>query len=152
ALIVLLIFSSAAQSAELSVGVATVDITPPQGYRMAGYFVERVNTGTHDPLLAKAIVFRQGERKAALVFCDLVAVTRNVADRARARASEKTGIPVGSIAVAATHSHTGPLYAGVLRDRFHRKAVAATGKDSHEELNYPALLVEKIAGVIGRAH
>lgn len=152
ALIVWFVIASAAQSAELSVGVATADITPPQGYRMAGYFVERVNTGTHDPLLAKAIVFRQGERKAALVFCDLVAVTRTVADRARARASEKTGILADHIAVAATHSHTGPLYAGVLRDRFHRKAVAATGKDTHEALDYPALLGERIAGAIVRAH
>jgi hypothetical protein len=152
ALFLILWLTTSVHSEELSVGVATADITPPRGYRMAGYFVERVNTGTHDPLLAKCIVFRQGDRKAALVFCDLISITRDVSDRARARASEKTGIPADKIAVAATHSHTGPLYAGVLRDRFHRKAVAREGNDPQEAVDYPALLVEKISGTIVRAH
>src|SRR6185312_2157603 len=98
-------------AAEIQVGLATEDITPPRGYRMAGYFVERINTGTHDPLLAKAIVFRQADRQGAIVFCDLVSVTAEVSRRARARASQDTGIPVANIAIAATHSHTGPLYA-----------------------------------------
>jgi hypothetical protein len=39
--------------AELTIGIATVDITPPIGYRMCGYFFERPSTGTHDPLLAR---------------------------------------------------------------------------------------------------
>ena len=49
---------SPAQS--FSVGVAEIDITPPVGYRLAGYFNERLATGTHDPLHAKAIMLRQG--------------------------------------------------------------------------------------------
>jgi len=44
-----------AREAGLRVGVAEVDITPPKGHRMAGYFHERLNTGTKDPLKAKAI-------------------------------------------------------------------------------------------------
>src|SRR6185295_3018270 len=36
--------------APLRVGTADVDITPPMGYRMAGYFYARLNTGTKDPL------------------------------------------------------------------------------------------------------
>src|SRR4051812_4188603 len=58
----------------LRAGVSVVDITPPSGYRMAGYYSERRNTGTHDPLLAKAVVFQQGDVKAALVECDLVSM------------------------------------------------------------------------------
>lgn len=141
-----------AQGAELSVGVATEDITPPRGYRMAGYFVERFNTGTLDPLLAKAIVFRQEQVQAALVLCDLVAVTPDVSLRARSQASRKTGIPVDNIAIAATHSHTGPLYAGVLRERFHKKAVEANGRDPREEVDYVATLVDRIAEAIVKAH
>ncbi len=144
-------FALPAHAAELGVGVATVDITPPRGYRMAGYFSERINTGTHDPLLAKAIVFRQGDRQAALVFCDLVAVPGDLTARARALAARKSGISAGSIAVAATHSHTGPLYYGVLRDRFHKKAIAEQGRDPHEAVDYSAELVKKIAGAIVNA-
>ena len=136
------------RAGELSAGVATVDITPPRGYRMAGYFAERVNTGTRDPLLAKAIVFRQGEVQAALVFCDLVSVPRAVATRARDEASRRTGIPASRIAVAATHSHTGPLYHGVLRTKFHDRAVAGSGVDEKEAVDYPALLVNKVAEAV----
>jgi hypothetical protein len=153
-LVAVLLSAGLTQSAtaeDLRVGVATVDITPPRGYRMAGYFAERVNTGTRDPLLAKAIVFRQGDRRAALVFCDLVAVPGGVSGPARARAAEATGIPAANIAVAATHSHTGPLYYGVLRERFHKKALAAQGRDPHEEVDYAAQLAERISTAIARA-
>src|SRR5205823_3183207 len=115
--------AAGAPAAELEAGVATADITPPRGYRMAGYFSERTNTATKDPLLAKAIVLRQGDQRAALVFCDLVGIPRDVSSRARALAETRTGIPAGNIAICATHSHTGPLYFGVLRAYFHRRAV-----------------------------
>lgn len=141
----------AVQAAEIEVGVATADITPPRGYRMAGYYSERRNTGTHDPLQAKAIVFRQGKEQAALVFCDLVAVPQDVATSARDAAGRKSGIPASRIAVAATHSHTGPLFDGVLRTLLHNRAVAAKGKDEAESVDYPQLLVDKIAGAVEAA-
>src|SRR5436190_5656021 len=62
----------------LKIGAAEIDITPPTGHRMAGYFDERLATGVHDPLKAKALVIQQGDRKIALVFCDLVGLSRNV--------------------------------------------------------------------------
>jgi DNA-directed RNA polymerase subunit beta' len=64
-------------------GVAVVGITPPVGYRMSGYFNERLSTGIKDPLNAKAIVFRQGETQAAIVVCDLIGMTAEVTDKAR---------------------------------------------------------------------
>ena len=48
-----------AQTAPLSVGLAEIEITPPLGYRMDGYFAERLSTGTKDPLKARALVFQQ---------------------------------------------------------------------------------------------
>jgi neutral ceramidase len=141
----------AAKAAEIEAGVATVDITPPEGYRMAGYFNERLSTGTHDPLQAKALVFRQGDREAALVFCDLVGIPRPIADRARSRASAASGIPVARIAVAATHSHTGPLFFGAMRTLLHEKAVAATGNDPRETFDYPAHLAEGVARAVATA-
>ena len=136
---------------EIVAGAAAVEITPPKGFRMAGYFAERFNTGTRDPLFAKALVFIQGDRQAALVFCDLVSVPRAVATRARVEASRRTGIPVARIAVAATHSHTGPLYDGVLRTGFHKKAVAERGKDDVESVDYPAFLVDRVADAVKSA-
>ena len=104
---------------EFSAGAAVVDITPPVGYRMCGYFSERLSTGVKDPLLAKALVLRQGDLQAAIVCCDLIGVPRGIALRARKAASEKTGIPAANIAITGTHSHTGPLFFGALRNFFH---------------------------------
>ena len=114
---------------ELLIGAAEVDITPPAGHRMAGYFDERLATGTHDPLKAKAIVIQQGPETIALVFCDLVGLSLNVTTNARAQAERKTGIPVSHIVISATHSHTGPLFDDVRRHYFHEAAVAKHGHD-----------------------
>src|SRR5262245_38508008 len=59
---------------ELKAGIAVADITPPPEYRMSGYFSERISSGTHDPLSAKAIYFANGGEQAVLVFCDLVGI------------------------------------------------------------------------------
>jgi hypothetical protein len=73
----------ATQAEDLQAGFATADITPPIGYRMSGYFNERLSTGTHDPLHAKAMVLRQGDVKAVIVICDLIGLSRNVTGKAR---------------------------------------------------------------------
>ena len=128
----------------LRVGVAEVDITPPLGYRMAGYYHERKNTGTKDKLKAKAIVLAQGETKIALVFCDLIGVPASVSTKARERASSMTGIPAANISIAATHSHTGPLYYGIM----HKILVDRSGP---ADFDYPSMLVDRIAGTIVNA-
>lgn len=133
---------------ELRAGVAVVDVTPPVPYRMCGYFEERVSTGVKDPLLAKAIVFEQGETSAALVFCDLIGVPRSITAKARLQASEATGIPPEHIAVMATHSHTGPSYYDALRDHYHQRAIERTGKDPLEAVDYGAELTSKLVEAI----
>jgi hypothetical protein len=138
-------------AAEFQAGVAVVDITPPKGYRMSGYFNERLNTGVKDPLAAKAIFFRQDETQAALVVCDLIGMTAEVTNRARKLASEKTGIPAENIAITATHSHTGPLYFGALREYFHARAVEKHGRDPQEESPYAQTLEAKLVEVIVKA-
>src|SRR4051794_32122207 len=148
----LLACKTPARAADLEAGVAAVEITPPKGYRMAGYYAERLSTGTHDPLYAKALVFRQGGRQAALVFCDLVGVPRAVASRARERAGAATGIPVANIAVAATHSHTGPLFFGAMHTHLHEKAIAPEGRAPREEFASPAHRAARVAGVVANAH
>src|SRR6476659_9275246 len=73
-------------TAGIQIGAAEIDITPPIGHRMAGYFDERLATGVHDPLKAKAIVMKQGDERIALVFCDLVGVSLTVTTNARSQA------------------------------------------------------------------
>ncbi|MDB6123792.1 MAG: hypothetical protein JWQ71_2785 [Pedosphaera sp.] len=137
---------------QLKAAMAEIDITPPAGHRMAGYYDERLATGTHDPLKAKAIVLQQGSEKIALVFCDLVGLSLNITTNARAAASKITGIPVSHIVIAATHSHTGPLFDDVRRFYFHKAAVEKYGKDPQEKIYYPKFLEERLTKVIAQAN
>ncbi len=102
--------SGAAEPPALRIGMAEVDITPPEAFPMAGYYFERKATGTRDPLKAKAIVFRSDTEQAAFVACDLIGIAKDLSVAVRRRASEKTGIPAAHIVLAATHSHTAPDY------------------------------------------
>ncbi len=94
----------------IEVGMAEMDITPPLGYPMAGYYHERLATGKKDPLKAKAIVFRQGDITGAIITCDLIGISVDLSDAVRVKLCEKTKIKVEYIAITATHSHTAPDY------------------------------------------
>lgn len=88
----------------MKVGVSKIDITPPIGYP-----VHKIpSIGVLDPLEVKTIVLNQGEIYAALVLADLFYVSSNLSTTVRKLASEKTGIPVSNICVAATHTHADP--------------------------------------------
>jgi len=137
---------------ELTAGLAVIDITPPIPYRMSGYFRERLSTGTSNPLCAKAIVLRQGDERAALVFCDIIGLSLDVSSRVRRQVAKQSGIPAANILIAATHSHTGPLYFGALRKYFHDLAVAKHGSDPYEKVDYSSELVAKIVKVITQAN
>jgi len=141
-----------AEGAPLQGGLATIDITPPVGWRMSGYFYERLSTGVHDPLQAKALALRQGDERAILVFCDLIGVPAQVSSGVRNEASRRTGIPAANIMIAATHTHTGPLYYGALRQYFHDKAVRENGKDPFEAVNYREILEARLVSLILQAN
>ncbi len=137
---------------ELNAGIASIDITPPIGYRMSGYFHERLSNGILNPLHAKAIVLRQGKESAALVFCDIIGLSPDVSSRARKKAAKKTGIPSANILITATHTHTGPLYFGALRKHLHDLTVAKHGSDPCEKVDYPSELITKLVKVITEAN
>lgn len=130
----------------LQVGVAETDITPPQGFLMAGYYHERKATGTIDPLKAKAMVFRSGKQQAAIVVCDLTGIAVDLSTEVRRRASAKTGIPVGHIVVSATHSHTAPDYTRDLYEHLGGKSGPT------DQPRYAVKLIDGIAEAITKAH
>ncbi|MCD6395655.1 MAG: neutral/alkaline non-lysosomal ceramidase N-terminal domain-containing protein [Planctomycetes bacterium] len=135
----------------LQAGIAVVDITPPTGYRMSGYFRERLSTGTLNPLKAKAFVLKHGGEKVAMVSCDIIGLPLAVTSKARQLASARTGIPAENILIAATHTHTGPLYWGTLRKHFHDKAIAESGHDPREKIDYAVQLTERIIEAVCKA-
>ena len=107
--LLLLAVSVAAAGQDLRIGTAEVDITPPVGAPMAGYYISRVSTGTHDPLHAKAFVLSDGRTTVAIVACDLVALPRDISEEAREIVQAKIHLAPDHIMITATHAHTTPV-------------------------------------------
>jgi len=150
-LVAIVMWSAVAQETQFQVGLAEIDITPPVGYRMDGYFYERLNTGQRDPLKAKAVVFQQGATRAALVVSDLLGMPQSMSSEVRALAAKRTGIPAANIAITATHTHTGPLFAGERARVFSEQAAAKFGTDPLAAVKYPEALRDKLVEVIAAA-
>ncbi|MGM0495007.1 MAG: hypothetical protein ACQER1_18885, partial [Armatimonadota bacterium] len=93
---------------EIRAGSARLEITPPLGTALAGYFSPRISDRVEDPLFAKALVLESGGERVALVSCDVICMPAAIADPARELVEERTGIPAGNVLICATHTHTGP--------------------------------------------
>lgn len=114
--------------AELRVGSAMVDITPPPGMpfqvpQVPPYPVVPAQ-GTHDPLYAKAVVFETGGTKAAVVACDLTSIPLAMITTARAEVARVCSVPPENVMISAVHTHTVPN----IRPRFFQNATAAQMK------------------------
>ena len=108
-LVCVVLMGSAATAADFRAGAAKVDITPPPGAPMAGYYHNRAAAGVHDPLHAKAIVVEKDGVTAAFVACDLASLPRPIAEDARRRISASLKLPPERVMISATHTHTGPV-------------------------------------------
>ena len=97
-----------AAQAGFEVGFARVDVTPPLGTELSGYFHKRVSDGVLDALEAHALAFSDGTNKAVVISVDVISL-RAYAELYRAGVAKATGLPPEAIFLAATHTHTGPV-------------------------------------------
>ena len=90
-------------------GFARVDITPPLGTPIVGYFEERHAQGVLDNLEANALAVSDGERTAVLIAADLLGI-EGVAfnGELRRQIAAAVNIPPEAVYVHSTHTHTGP--------------------------------------------
>jgi hypothetical protein len=93
---------------DIRAGAAQVEITPPVGTSLAGYFHDRVSEGVRDPLRAHALILESAGEKMALVSCDLICLSRDTVEPAKRIIEQQTGIPPSNVLICATHTHTGP--------------------------------------------
>ncbi len=138
-LLLSLAVSATLQAGTARVGVASVDITPPLGIPMAGYYHERGADGVNDPLFCKALVIESGGERAAFVVLDLISVTRSITDQTRSAVAQATGIPGERVMISATHAHTGPELAN------RGKRSSDMGGQSQLATDYTEGLAAKIA-------
>lgn len=91
----------------LKVGFSAVDITPPLGIYIPGYFKYREAKRILDPLEARCVAFSDGETTALLLALDTLQVEDGVVAEAKAAIAAATGIPGEAVFLHATHTHTG---------------------------------------------
>jgi hypothetical protein len=102
-----------------------------------GGFLPARATKVNDPIRAKCLVLDDGASRLAIVVVDSCMMPRELLDRAKVLAREKTGIPIDRMLISATHTHSAPAAMGAL----------GTPADA----NYVAILPSRIAESIERA-
>ena len=94
-------------AAGLMAGFGRVDLEPPAGHSLAGYFSPRPCEGVLDPVEANCVALSDGSRSALLYSLDLVEV-KGLCDRWRREIAAATGVAPESVYIACTHTHTAP--------------------------------------------
>lgn len=97
----------------LKAGFARIDITPPLGIEVAGYYEKRVADGVIDPLLATAVVFDDGEKKGVVLAVDIIGISNVISAHIRSEIAKKLDIDSDAVFITASHIHTGPKTPGI---------------------------------------
>ena len=92
----------------LMTGFARIDITPPMGIDIVGYFIKRNAEGVLDDLEANAVAVAFGDKKVLLISVDHCGLFKSILDGYKKAINEKTGVPIDAIYIHSTHTHTGP--------------------------------------------
>lgn len=114
----------------LKAGFSRVDITPPLGIYINGYYIDRYAEQILDPLEINCLALECNTVRTALIAVDNMGIHRDILDPIRAEVSRETGLPFDAIFVHTTHSHT----CGTI----------TTGKDGPIEQVYKALFRDRL--------
>ncbi|MBQ7847928.1 MAG: hypothetical protein IJ344_06525, partial [Clostridia bacterium] len=90
----------------LYAGYSRLDVTPPLGSPLAGYFGKRISEGILDPIEICALAFGNGEQKAIIIAADFIGMMMPEARAFRQRISLATGVEYTNIAICCLHQHT----------------------------------------------
>ena len=93
----------------LQAGFSRVNITPPLGVEIMGYFHPRYAEGILDHLEINTLALSAGEDKLLLMSADLCAIGKPVQGCLVESIVKATGLTKDQIFIHATHTHTGPV-------------------------------------------
>lgn len=118
----------------LKVGFGRVQITPPLGIYVDGYFIKRYAEKILDDLYANAVAFDVDGKRAVVVAADVLNIKNDGNLHIREYISSVTGLDKNAIFLHCTHTHTGPII-----------------KEDHErelEQNYFKMFMHKICDAV----
>jgi len=90
------------------VGTAWEEITPDHPLPLLGQMHVRLGQYKRDPLTVNAVVFDDGEQRAALVSIDVCVLPGELVRTLQQACAAATGIAAEAVIIAATHTHVAP--------------------------------------------
>ena len=90
----------------MQAGLSRLDVTPPLGLSLAGYFQDRKADGILDPIELNAVAVRTGTETVLLIAADLISMDDRHAEAVRQLIESETGIPAHHVAINCLHQHT----------------------------------------------
>jgi hypothetical protein len=136
------------EAAAWKAGAAKINITPEKLMWMSGYGArDRPAEGKLTELWAKALVLQDPKgRRGVLVSMDLVGIVRGLSVAVCRELQTKYGLPREAIALACSHTHTGPVIRSNLHTMYN---LDATQQQLVNE--YGKALPGKLVTVVGEA-
>lgn len=117
---------------KFKVGFSRVNITPPLGVEIRGYYKERICDGVLDEIEANTIAFEMGKTKVIMMSVDTISLYKQPVAEMIEKIMKATGLKEENIFLHATHIHSGP------------KIFAKDDEASEVEKIYSANAIEKI--------
>ena len=129
---------------QLRAGVYRVDITPPIGISMVGYYARKgVSEGIERPLTATAVVLSSDETKIAILSCDIIFIQSPDVDQIRRDIAVAIGTHWSNVLINCSHTHCGPTLPSFLSE----------GEEQHAmQLDYVANLKRWLVGCAAAAN
>jgi len=120
------------RAGRLSIGWASVDITPPEPVALCGQFNRRISTRVNDPLSATALALEARDTNGLLdqvvmLSADVVCIRRVDLERVRALVKPRApDLDPAKIILNTTHTHTAPVLVDALEPNPHPHDLMAT--------------------------
>lgn len=92
---------------DILVGFSRININPPLGINVTGYFHKRYADGILDDTEINTVVISKDDKTVALITLDCMTATTNFTAEARKMVAELTGLDENAVYIHATHTHTG---------------------------------------------
>jgi hypothetical protein len=92
----------------IQAGFGTALITPPTPVALAGFGAPQLATEVHDELEARAVLLKSPQGTVCLVVCDLLGMSPEFANPARAAVAAALSLDLPAVLIASTHTHSGP--------------------------------------------
>ena len=90
----------------LKAGFSRVEVTPPLGTSLEGYFIERHAEGILDPLYLNAVAISVDSEPVIIITADFEMINKKYSDKIRTAISDRVKLPTDRIMICTLHQHT----------------------------------------------